>query len=224
MAFAPRLDILPRPQRLIWPELQAVSRGFVLYGGTAVALHLGHRTSVDFDFFSSNDIDVDECLSGLSHLGDRDVLQAARNTVTVLVDREGPIKLSFFGGINTGRVDTPLLTEDSVMLVASRRDLLAHKLKTVYQRVEAKDYIDVAALLRAGESLRDGLEGALAFWPDLPVQDVLRALCYFQEGDFAALGRDDRAILVHAARFVDLVGLAPAHLENLRLDDGAVSS
>ncbi|MGM0425440.1 MAG: nucleotidyl transferase AbiEii/AbiGii toxin family protein [Thermodesulfobacteriota bacterium] len=26
---------------------------FVLYGGTAIALHLGHRSSVDFDFFSS---------------------------------------------------------------------------------------------------------------------------------------------------------------------------
>jgi hypothetical protein len=51
--FAPRLDILPEPQRKLWPELAAVPRRFVLYGGTAIVLRLGHRASVDFDFFSS---------------------------------------------------------------------------------------------------------------------------------------------------------------------------
>jgi hypothetical protein len=49
--FAPRLDIVPPPQRRLWDELAAVPAAFVLYGGTAVALQLGHRTSVDFDFF-----------------------------------------------------------------------------------------------------------------------------------------------------------------------------
>src|SRR5262245_60249590 len=50
--FDPRLDILPDAQRELWPQLSAAPRlSFVLYGGTAVALHLGHRQSVDFDFF-----------------------------------------------------------------------------------------------------------------------------------------------------------------------------
>src|SRR5438874_247099 len=49
-----RTDILPAPQREIWPLLAAASSlSFVLYGGTAVALHLGHRTSVDFDLFNT---------------------------------------------------------------------------------------------------------------------------------------------------------------------------
>ena len=52
--FEPRLDILPAAQRKLWPELKPVQQqGFVLYGGTAIALRLGHRQSVDFDFFSS---------------------------------------------------------------------------------------------------------------------------------------------------------------------------
>lgn len=90
----------------------------------------------------------------------------------------------------------------------------------IYQRVESKDYIDVAALIRAGETLRDGLAGALAFWPDLPVQDVSRALCSFQGGDFTALGQDDRTVLTHAAKAVDLAGLTPAHLDTMRLEAG----
>src|SRR5476649_2049253 len=52
--FAPRLDILPPPQRRLWDELTAVPGEFVLYGGTALALHLGHRESLDFDFLATN--------------------------------------------------------------------------------------------------------------------------------------------------------------------------
>ena len=49
--FEPHLDILPEEQRICWSLLNGVSEeGFVLYGGTALALRLGHRQSVDFDF------------------------------------------------------------------------------------------------------------------------------------------------------------------------------
>jgi hypothetical protein len=50
--FEPRLDVLPPSQVALWPDLRAVRESFVLYGGTALALRLGHRASVDFDFFS----------------------------------------------------------------------------------------------------------------------------------------------------------------------------
>ena len=59
MTFVPRLDILPDEQRALWPALARVPRSFVLYGGTALALRLGHRTSVDFDFFSSEALEFD---------------------------------------------------------------------------------------------------------------------------------------------------------------------
>jgi hypothetical protein len=49
------MEILPPAQRLVWPDLAAAHRlGFVLYGGTAIALRLGHRSSVDFDFFTAD--------------------------------------------------------------------------------------------------------------------------------------------------------------------------
>ena len=50
--FAPRLDILPPPQRRLWDELAAVPGEFVLYGGTALALHLGSNClSLDCQVF-----------------------------------------------------------------------------------------------------------------------------------------------------------------------------
>jgi hypothetical protein len=50
--FAPRLDILSKAQRRLWDELAAIPAEFVLYGGTAIALHLGHRRSVGTSTFS----------------------------------------------------------------------------------------------------------------------------------------------------------------------------
>jgi hypothetical protein len=51
--FTPNLNILPEPQRRLWGELRDTPQAFVLYGGTALALRLGHRQSEDFDFFSN---------------------------------------------------------------------------------------------------------------------------------------------------------------------------
>jgi hypothetical protein len=51
--FTPNLSILPEPQRRLWAELRDTPKTFVLYGGTALALRLGHRQSEDFDFFSN---------------------------------------------------------------------------------------------------------------------------------------------------------------------------
>jgi hypothetical protein len=57
MDFTPRLDILPPSQRRLWDELAAVPAEFVLYGGTAPALHLGHRESGGFDCFGDRPLD-----------------------------------------------------------------------------------------------------------------------------------------------------------------------
>jgi Nucleotidyl transferase AbiEii toxin, Type IV TA system len=57
----PKFDVLPAAQQQIWNALAAAPRlGFVLYGGTAIALHLGHRSSIDFDFFRSEPLDKNQ--------------------------------------------------------------------------------------------------------------------------------------------------------------------
>ena len=68
--FHPRLDILPPPQKALWPELAEVPEHFVLYGGTALALRLGHRQSLDFDFFTSENVGPEELLHSLRLLRD----------------------------------------------------------------------------------------------------------------------------------------------------------
>jgi Nucleotidyl transferase AbiEii toxin, Type IV TA system len=66
--FAPRLDILPASQQRLWLELAATPADFTLYGGTAIALRLGHRFSVDFDFFGRRPFDPDRLLATIPYL------------------------------------------------------------------------------------------------------------------------------------------------------------
>ena len=116
-------------------------RSVVLYGGTAVALYLGHRESVDFDFFTNLPFQSDDLVGRYGFLREVEVLQSQQNTFTVITaGREaGGVKISFFGGLRFGRLAQPRSTPDGVMNVASLDDLLAHKLKTVLQPVETND-------------------------------------------------------------------------------------
>ena len=68
--FQPRLDILPAAQGRLWPELIDVPGYFTLYGGTAIALRLAHRQSVDFDFFGRQQFDPDALYRQLPYLRD----------------------------------------------------------------------------------------------------------------------------------------------------------
>ncbi|MBQ7617620.1 MAG: nucleotidyl transferase AbiEii/AbiGii toxin family protein, partial [Desulfovibrio sp.] len=101
--FTPKLDTLPSSQREIWPLLEPAQRqGLVLYGGTALALRLGHRISLDFDFFSNLPLDQQGLISALPFLKKAELICQEKNTLTFLTDNR--VKLSFFGGINFGRV------------------------------------------------------------------------------------------------------------------------
>lgn len=74
--LTPRLEVLPPEQRALWPALAATpSLGFALYGGTAVALRLGHRTSVDFDFFTEAPLDRDALRARLDFVDGASVIQ-----------------------------------------------------------------------------------------------------------------------------------------------------
>ena len=118
------------------------------------------------------------------------------------------MKVSFFGGIDFGRVGYPERTVDGVAEVASLLDLLATKLKTM-QRIESKDYMDVAAILRAGISLEDGLSAAAAlFGSDFQPSEAIRPLTFFQGGDLASLSQFHREVLIHAATHVRSIPLS----------------
>jgi Nucleotidyl transferase AbiEii toxin, Type IV TA system len=201
-AFDPHWGALPAAQRELWPHLApSVKMGLVLYGGTASALRLGHRTSVDFDFFTERPIDPGELEGAFDFVKRSRVIQQQKNTLSVLAPvQDGGVRVSFFGGIEIGRVGFPDLTHDSVIKVASLPDLLSTKLKVLLQRVESKDYKDIAAILRAGAKLETGLAAAMSMYgANFQPSEAMKALTYFEGGDLASLPSSDREYLVRAA-------------------------
>lgn len=220
-AFEPHWEALPPAQREFWPELAAsVKLGLVLYGGTAIALRLGHRTSIDFDFFTEKPLDREGLRKDFVFLQRSKLIQDRQDTLSVIAPAgEGGVKVSFFGDIGIGRAGVPDRTPDGAVEVASLLDLLATKLKVMQQRIELKDYWDVAAMLRAGIPLEAGLAAAAAMYsPNFQPSEAIKALTYFEGGDLAGLEKDERALLVRAVagmRRVPVAGLASRSLSAL---------
>jgi len=198
--FKPKFEILPPPQQKLWPELAEVPKHFVLYGGTALALRLGHRTSVDFDLFTSESITPARLLETLSFLKDGKVLQNVSQTLTVLVNRGGPVKISFFGGLPLGRVGVPEPDPEGVLHVASLLDLAGTKAAVVTQRAEAKDYLDILALLNSGVTLGQAMAAATAIYgAQYNPMMTLKSLAFFGDGDLHKLSKAQQQQLTAAA-------------------------
>ena len=165
-----------------------------------MAVRLGHRISVDFDFFTDKPLDKDALRASLDFLNTALTLQETPNGLTVLVQSgQGDVKVSFFGSIKIGRVGDPEMTEDGVLSVASLDDLMATKVKVVLQRNEAKDYKDIAAMLKSGISLAKGLAAARSMYgPSFQPGESLKALVYFEGGDLDTLTPAEKDVLVEA--------------------------
>jgi len=204
--FVPCLDILPAAQRRLWTELNEIPPEFVLYGGTAIALHLGHRESVDFDFFGSETFDPSKLEPKMPFMANAQITQRGPNTLTGSVDRDGLVKVSFFGVPNIGHLRPPHIAEDNGLKVASLLDLAGTKVSVVQARAEAKDYIDIDALMRTGSvDLPTALAAGRAIYgPEFNPQITLKALSFFGEGNLRNLPEDMKSRLVTAAREVDL--------------------
>lgn len=205
MTFRTRLEILSAAQRKLWPHLAPLKGlGYCLYGGTALALRYGHRPSVDFDFFSDLPLDRKRLSDSLAWLASAPTLQADRTTLVALARpprSRREVKISFFAGLALGRVGAPEPTEDGVVLLASPRDLMATKLKALFDRVEPRDYLDIASLLEHGESLSQGLADArMIFGPAFSPAECLRMLAWYGEPELASLPEGCRQTLTGAVR------------------------
>jgi hypothetical protein len=134
-----------------------------------------------------------------------EMTQFQENTLTAIVDRNGPVKLSFFGSLGIKRVHDPDIAEENGVQIASLLDLLASKLKTIHLRAEMKDYRDIVAMFDAGLSLAEGLAAAAGIYgKEFNGALSLKALTFFQDGDLPSLTPAVQKRLLEAATSVNL--------------------
>ena len=127
------LSVLPQAQLNIWPKLNRIDPCFTLYRGTAIALQLGHRISIDFDFFSNRSFQSDEILAHLSSTFQvEEVFQSGNNVLTCsIISGDVPVLFSFFGNLGIGSLQKPLLQDSNNLKIASLEDLFVMKLKAI---------------------------------------------------------------------------------------------
>jgi len=136
----------------IEPDPSPLLHGWILAGGTALALREGHRVSDDLDFFRTDDLDVRVLHESLGRYGDYETLQEADHTLTVLLRG---VKLSFF------RVRDAFIFDGTpyrFFEIADMRDIALMKLIAISNRGSRKDFIDLYTILRHEYSLHDYFE------------------------------------------------------------------
>lgn len=151
---------------------------FYLAGGTALAVQLGHRESIDLDFFSSKKFSVQKIKNELSRIGNLAVDYEDEDTLNGMLDE---VKISFFYYGHSQSFD--LIGYDGIFL-ADERDIAAMKIDTVSSRGSKKDFVDIYFLLK-----KYSLDQLIGFFEEKYKNirynklHILKSLVYFVDAD-----------------------------------------
>jgi hypothetical protein len=180
MSFYP--EVMPPAQQAMLHRLGAIARdrGFYLAGGTSLAIRIGHRRSVDLDWFSPSAIEPMALAADLRSAGILiEVTDAEEGTLHGIADG---VKLSFLEYRHPDLVP-PIEWPEYGVRLASLEDLVCMKLSAIVGRGSKKDFIDVFAL--GSESFT--LDQMLRFYGQkYDVSDLghtLYALTYFDDAE-----------------------------------------
>lgn len=172
-------NILDNKRQVILPLLKNFSSdGFYLAGGTGLALQLGHRDSIDFDFFKKGDFDTISLIEKISATfisHKLTVTQQEKNTVSCLIDNS--IQLSFFG---YGHPLLQPLIKTDYFDIASITDIGCMKLSAITSRHLEKDYIDLYFILQ-NILISELLENFIKKYPNFDKTLILKSIVYFDD-------------------------------------------
>ena len=136
-------NILDNSRKELLPFLENFPE-FYLAGGTALALKIGHRDSIDFDFFTPKDVNTHQLFNKIKQVFSGKNIQKIQEewgTLTVLIDN---VKVSFFQ-YNYSLIED--LEKTDYFFLASLSDISAMKCNALVGRATMKDYVDIYFLL-----------------------------------------------------------------------------
>ena len=151
---------------------------FNLVGGTALALHLGHRKSIDLDFFTSESFDLEEVKMMLIKKYDLKVSYSRSQTLKGFING---VKVDFI------KFDYPHLHNCDIIeevRIESIPDIIAMKLLSITDNgSRIKDFIDIA-YLSSWFSLEEMLQFFIRKITNSNIMMPIKALTYFDDIDF----------------------------------------
>ncbi len=176
-------EILSSEQLNLLPLLQTFSDlGFYLVGGTALALYLGHRRSIDFDLFTANNLKKNIIINSIKQNGfkvQRTLYEDEEQLDLVVND----VKLTF---LEYPFEVQPSLRFEQIITLPSLVNLASMKAYALGRRAKWKDYVDLYFVLKDICSLSDLIENTLELFGELFNQKLFREqLSYFEDIDYS---------------------------------------
>lgn len=171
--------VLDRKRRDLLEKLLPYTKGFVLGGGTALALQLNHRKSFDFDFFSLSKIQ-------------KNLIEKLSQTISIAnISIDSGDELTFFT-IDEIKVTFlsypykhvfPLVRLENGLNLFSVKDIAIQKAYTIGRRGEYRDYFDLFIILRNNYiSLKEIISGAKKIYGSVFEEKIfLEQLVYFAD-------------------------------------------
>ena len=173
-----KLEILSDGRRKILPSFTSWKNDFYLAGGTGLALQIGHRESVDFDFFSPHLFDTNVMIQQVAAIfGEKSFIttQVEKNTLSVILNQE--IKISFM--TYEYELINPLVVSEYIN-IASIPDIACMKLSAIMQRSALKDYVDLYEIMK-----QYPIEQLILFskkkYPTIDSTVILKSLSYLDD-------------------------------------------
>jgi len=173
------LSILSSKQISLLKKLKFLEKyDFYLAGGTALALQIGHRTSLDFDFYTKKKFDNRKLLKDLeNHFEEIELIQNPEQTLIVKIESR---EVSFF------YYPYPLIyspiKEKELPPLAIKEDIAAMKVMAIIQRGRKRDFIDIYFLIKEF-GLKKIFEIAKKKYPSFNFYLALQALTYFADAE-----------------------------------------
>lgn len=164
------LELLKKLQQL--PSLQNTR----LVGGTALALQIGHRKSIDIDLFGDITAEEDILIEELKELGSLKIIKNSKNVRIYLLNNTKVDIVNY----TYPWLDKAVYEDDICM--ASIKDIAAMKLAAVTGRGSKKDFIDICFLSRK-YTLKEMLSFYSEKYPEGSDFMVLKSLSYFEDAE-----------------------------------------
>jgi hypothetical protein len=174
-------EILENSQYQLLSLIEKFKREFYLVGGTAIALQLGHRRSIDFDLFKTKSINKKKIISQIENqkLTYKLIYQES-DQLHVLVN---DVKMTFF---EYGFEVPHTVWFEKIISMPTLVDLAAMKAYALGRRAKWKDYVDLYWLLKNVCTLKEICIRAQKIFGELFSEKMLRQqLCYFKDIDFS---------------------------------------
>jgi hypothetical protein len=173
------LSILSETQKQLLPFVKTLRKEYYLVGGTAIALYIGHRMSIDFDLFKKSNVHRAKLNKALQTANiDFQLIFADTESFHILASS---VKMTFF----QYPFDIPSTPQLEGIRLPSLLDLAAMKAYALGRRAKWKDYVDLYFILRDFYTLQEITERTQVLFEGVFSPKLFRQqLCYFEDIDY----------------------------------------